>query len=112
MTIDAMENIPPEDWPVVPANLHRAIRPGGHVYLTIEVVDDGEIDAAFADATDKGLPVVRGEVIEGDTAGYHFYPPREQVSTWLAAEGLDVVAEAYDQQDGWGYRHLLLRSRR
>lgn len=112
MTIDAMENVPPEDWPVVLANLHRAIRPGGHLYLTVEVVDDGETDAAFADATTKGLPIVHGEVIEGDTAGYHYYPRPEQVSAWLDAEGLDVVAEAYDQEDGWGYRHLLLRSRR
>ena len=111
MTIDGMENVPPEDWPVVLANLHRAIRPGGHLYLTVEVVDEGEIDAAFADATTKGLPLVRGEVIEGDTAGYHFYPRPEQVTTWLEAEGLDVVAEGYDQEDGWGYRHLLLRSR-
>jgi len=112
MTIDAMENVPPEDWPLVLANLHRAIRPGGHLYLTVEVVDDAEIDAAFADATAKDLPVVRGEVIEGDTAGYHYYPGPGQVSPWLDAEGLDVIAEAYDQEDGWGYRHLLLRSRR
>lgn len=112
MTIDAMENVPPEDWPRVLANLHRAILPGGHLYLTVEVVDDGEIDAAFADATTKGLPAVRGEVIEGDTAGYHFYPRAEQVSAWFDAEGLELVAEGYDQEDGWGYRHLLLRSRR
>jgi SAM-dependent methyltransferase len=112
MTIDAMENIPPEDWPLVLANLHRAIRPGAHLYLTVETVDDSEIDEAFADATAKGLPVVHGEVIEGDTAGYHFYPEPAQVSAWLDAEGLDVVAEGYDQEDGWGYRHLLLRSRR
>ena len=112
MSIDAMENIPPEDWPLVLANLHRAIRPGGHLYLTIETVDDSEIDEAFADATAKGLPVVRGEVIEGDTAGYHFYPEPDQVSAWLDVEGLDVVAEGHDQEDGWGYRHLLLRSRR
>lgn len=111
MTIDAMENVPPEDWPVVLGNLHRAIRPGGHLYLTVEVVDDSEIDTAFADATAKGWPAVRGEVIEGDTAGYHYYPRPERVSAWLEADGLDVVAEAYDQEDGWGYRHLLLRSR-
>jgi len=29
LTIDAMENVPPEDWPLVLANLHRAARPGG-----------------------------------------------------------------------------------
>lgn len=111
MTIDAMENVPPEDWPVVLANLHRAIRPGGHLYLTVEVVDDSEIDAAFATATANGWPAVRGEVIEGDTAGYHYYPRPEQIAAWLDAERLDVVAEAYDQEDGWGYRHLLLRGR-
>ena len=112
MTIDAMENVPPEDWPVVLANLHRALRPGGHLYLTVEVMDERAIETALADAIAKGLPVVRGEVIEGDTAGYHFYPPPERVSAWLDAEGLDVVAEDYDQEDGWGYRHLLLQSRR
>jgi SAM-dependent methyltransferase len=111
MTIDAMENVPPEDWPPVLANLHRAIRPGGHLYLTVEIVDDSEIDAAFAEATAKGLPIVRGEVIEGDTAGYHYYPRPEQVAAWLDAERLDIVGEGYDQEDGWGYRHLLLRSR-
>src|SRR5262245_30881509 len=26
MTVDAMENIPPEDWPLVLANLRRAVR--------------------------------------------------------------------------------------
>jgi len=109
MTVDAMENVPPEDWPLVLANLHRAVRPGGHLYLTVEEIDDGEIDAAFATAHAAGLPAVRGEVVEGDTAGYHFYPGRDRVDRWLAAEGLAVVAEAIDQQDGWAYRHLLVR---
>jgi len=112
MTIDAMENVSPEDWPVVLANLHRAVRPGGHLYLTVEEGEDAEIEAAYADATAKGLPAVRGEIVEGDVAGYHYYPGRDQVARWLAAEGLDVVDEGFDQEDGWGYRHLLLRSRR
>ena len=112
MTIDAMENVPPEEWPVVLANLHRAVRPGAHCYLTVEEIDDAEVDAAFEAARAQGLPVVRGEVIEGDTAGYHYYPGRPQVLRWLDAEGLDVVAEAFDQEDGWGYRHLLVRDRR
>jgi SAM-dependent methyltransferase len=29
ITVDAMENVPPEDWPVVVAGLRRAVRPGG-----------------------------------------------------------------------------------
>ena len=112
MTIDAMENVPPEEWPVVLANLARAVRPGGHLYLTVEEVDESDIDAAFAEAQSRGVPAVRGEITEGDVAGYHYYPGREQVLLWFEAEGLDVVAEAFDQEDGWGYRHWLVRSRR
>ncbi len=84
--------------------------PGGHLYITVEEAEDSAIDAAFSEAVANGLPIVRGEVIEGDTAGYHYYPGREQVMAWLAAEGLHVVAEGFDQEEGWGYRHLLLRS--
>lgn len=110
MTIDAMENIPPEDWPVVLRNLHRAVRPGGPIYLTVEEVDTGELAAAFAELRARGLPAVRGEVIEGDVAGYHYYPGRDQVLRWLAAERLELVDEAFDQEDGWGYRHHLVRA--
>jgi SAM-dependent methyltransferase len=111
MTVDAMENVPPEDWPLVLANLHRAVRSGGHLYLTVETQDDEDIDGAFADNTAKGLPAVRGEIIEGDTAGYHYFPGRDQVLRWLAAEGLDLVADAFDQESGWGYLHFLVRDR-
>jgi SAM-dependent methyltransferase len=110
MTIDAMENVPPEDWPVVVRNLHRAVRPGGHLYLTVEEVADETIDTAFAAALERGLPSIRGEVVEGDVAGYHYYPGREGVLALLGAEGLMVVDEAVDEQDGWVYRHLLIRT--
>ncbi len=80
--------------------------------MTVETVDENEIDAALAETTAQGMPAVRGEVIEGDTAGYHYYPGREQVLRWVDAEDLDVVAEAQDVEDGWGYLHLLLRDRR
>jgi hypothetical protein len=107
MCVDAMENIPPEDWPRVAANLARAVRPGGHVYLTVEQVDDEELDRELADATARGLPVVRGEESRD---GYHFYPAREQVDGWLAAAGLAVVAEDFSPGDGYGYLHLLTRA--
>lgn len=112
MTIDAMENVPPEEWPLVLGNLHRAVRARGPLYLTVEEVGEADIEAAFADAQARGLPALRGEVIEGDVAGYHFYPGRDRVIGWLEAEGLDILAEDFDQEDGWGYRHLLARSRR
>ncbi len=110
MTVDAMENVFPEDWPLVLSNLRRAVRPGGHLYLTVEEVDEAAIDAAFAEQTERGLPAVRGEVVEGDTAGYHFYPGRAQVRAWLADEGLTVVAEDTADHGDWGYWHLLLQA--
>ncbi len=83
MTVDAMENVSPEDWPLVLARLHRAVRPGGHLYMTVEEVDEVTVEAAYASLSANGLPAVRGEVVEGDVAGYHYYPrPR-------AGDGVD-----------------------
>jgi SAM-dependent methyltransferase len=110
MTIDAMENVPPEDWPAVLANLHRAARPGAHLYLTVEEVAESVIDESWRSLTARGLPAVRGEVIEGDVAGYHFYPGRDRVAGWLAAEGLEIVEQDTQDLDGWSYWHLLLRA--
>lgn len=49
--------------------LHRALRPGGLLYLTVEEIDDAAIRQAFHRARDEGLPVVHGEVVEEDVAG-------------------------------------------
>jgi ubiquinone/menaquinone biosynthesis C-methylase UbiE len=110
LTIDAMENVPPEDWPLVLANLHRAARPGGFVYLTVEEVDEPVIEEAFTTLIRRGLPAVRGEVIDGDVAGYHYYPGRDRVTGWLNAAGLQIIDEGFNQEDGWGYRHFLLQN--
>jgi ubiquinone/menaquinone biosynthesis C-methylase UbiE len=109
MCIDAMENIPPEDWPRVVANLRRALRPGGRLYLTVEEPDPAVLDRVQADAAARGLPVVPGEMAE-EGAGYHYYPSREQVARWLEEAGLAVEAEdRSDEGDGYGYLHLLAR---
>jgi SAM-dependent methyltransferase len=110
MTIDALENVSPESWLRVASNLRRALRPTGHAYLTLEETDE-DLDAVFERHTREGLPVVRGEVIEGDVAGYHYYPGRERALAWLADAGFVLDEEDYDQQDGWGYRHFLLSVR-
>ena len=112
MCVDAMENIGPEHWPLVLANLRRAVRPGGHIYLTIEAQEQALLDSAFAEQAARGLPVVWGELIEGEAfAGYHYYPDREQVSAWFNDARFQVMEEAYELgPDGtWGYRHFLLR---
>src|SRR6266581_8606353 len=110
MTIDAMEHIAPEDWPLVLSNLHRAVRPGGLIYLTVEEVGQPEIEQAFESLSAVGLPAVRGEIVEGDVAGYHYYPGREQAIEWFRHEGLGIADEGLGQEDGWGYRHFLLRT--
>jgi ubiquinone/menaquinone biosynthesis C-methylase UbiE len=110
MCIDAMENIPPEDWPRVLAGLRRALRPGGRLYLTVEEPDPADLERAQADALARGLPVVPGELAE-EGAGYHYYPSRQQVAGWLEEAGLAVEAEARsDEGDGYGYLHLLTRA--
>jgi SAM-dependent methyltransferase len=110
LTVDAMENIPPEDWPLVLANLHRAVSPGGVMYLTVEEVEQAEIDQAFQSLSARGLPVVRGEIVQGDVAGYHYYPGREQAAEWFERENLAILDEGFRRDDGSGYRHFLLRT--
>jgi SAM-dependent methyltransferase len=112
LCIDAMEHVPPEDWPVVVENLGRALRTGGLLYMTLEVLADQEahVDRALAEALGRGLPAVRGEDVGEDTGGYHFYPSDEQVTDWLAAAGLATTDDVTDMSyDDWGYRHLLVR---
>jgi len=111
LTIDAIENVPPEDWPRVLANLQRAVRPGGLLYLTVEEVDDAMVERSFALLSEQGMPAVRGEVVDGNVAGYHYYPDRERVVGWFGAAGLTILDEGYQQEVGWGYRHFLLRAR-
>jgi SAM-dependent methyltransferase len=106
MCVDAMENVFPEDWPLVLANLRRALRPGGHLYLTVELIDERELERVFAEAVASGLPVVRGEHTSRG-GGYHYYPPLEQVAAWVREAGL----EALEDGKGDDYYHLLASGR-
>ncbi len=53
---------------------------------------------------------MRGEVVEGNVAGYHHYPGKERVAGWLRDAGLVPLEEGYTDMGDWGYRHLLVRS--
>ena len=77
--------------------------------MRVEEEADADIDRAHADLVARGLPVVRGEVVEGDVAGYHYYRT-QQVLRWIEARASEIVDERYQQEDGWGYRHFLLHS--
>jgi SAM-dependent methyltransferase len=69
--IDAMELVCAEDWPRVLANFHRALIPGGVLYLTVELPQPDLADV-FRAAVDAGLPVIAGEYVKG--GGYHYSP--------------------------------------
>ena len=113
ITVDAMENVPPEDWPLVLANLHRAVRPDGVMYLTVEEVDHSRIEQALASLSARGLPAVPGEIVDGEeVAGYHYYPGQQQAVEWFGQEGLVIADEGFRRENGWGYRHFLLRASR
>ena len=68
------------------------------------------IDRAFESLSARGLPAVRGELVEGDTAGYHYYPGRDQAVDWFGQQGLEIAGEGFRRENGWGYRHFLLRT--
>ena len=110
LTIDAMQHIPPEDWPGVLANLHRAARPGGLVYLTVHELERHHLQQAFASLSACGLPAVRGELAGPETPGYHCCPGRDQAVDWFGQQGLTIAGEGFRRENGWGYRHFLLRT--
>ncbi len=104
--IDALESVPPEDWPPVLMNFRRALKPGGCLYLTVELAAEKEIDEAFQAAQAQGLPVVHGEwAPEGR---YHFYPPIPQVKAWLEEARFSLSAEG----QGDDYYHCIVRKTR
>ena len=105
--MDAMENVPPEDWPLVLNNFHRALKPQSYFYFTAETLENAnalEIQQAFERAQQAGLPVVYGEYPDEEV--YHYHPTRQQVREWTQQAGFEILKDG----DGeiW-YYHILLR---
>lgn len=120
--MDAMENVFPEDWLLVLENLHRALKPKGYFYFTVELASEAEVERVFAEATQMGLPVIHGEWTQNGE--YHYYPRIEQVKEWLVSVGFVVVeeksapfAEAGSPSEeeagyiGMGYYHVLAQKK-
>jgi ubiquinone/menaquinone biosynthesis C-methylase UbiE len=106
--MDAMENVPPEDWPLVLANFHRALKPAGCLYFTAETfenADEKEIREAFEKNRQVGLPVVYGEIPYEDDV-YHYHPTDQQVRDWVQQSGFEILKEADGEM--W-YYHILVR---
>jgi ubiquinone/menaquinone biosynthesis C-methylase UbiE len=105
--MDAMENVCPEDWPLVLTNFHRALKQPGYLYFTAETIenaDENEIRQAFEKAQQAGLPVVYGEW--PDEGVYHYHPTNQQVKEWIQQAGFEILKD----KDGeiW-YYHILVR---
>ena len=106
--IDAMENVCPEDWPLVLSNFHRALKENGYLYFTAETVenaDEDEIKQAFARGQQAGLPVVYGEWPD-DEGVYHYHPTNQQVRKWTQRAGFEILKEGNGEI--W-YYHILVR---
>jgi 2-polyprenyl-3-methyl-5-hydroxy-6-metoxy-1,4-benzoquinol methylase len=101
--MDAMEFVFPEDWPLVLANFHSALRPGGHLYFTVELIDEDELRLSQEAALALGRPVVAGEMAHED--GYHYYPQIERVRAWVGSAHFVILEEAV----GDDYHHVLVR---
>ncbi len=105
--MDAMENVCPEDWPLVLSNFHRALKQHGYLYFTAETIenaDENEIKQAFESSQQAGLPVVYGEW--PDEGVYHYHPTNQQVKEWTQQAGFEVLKEGNGEI--W-YYHILIR---
>jgi SAM-dependent methyltransferase len=110
LCVDAMEFVPPEDWPPVLEHFHRALRPRGWLYLTVERAPGDRLRTGNEAARRSGLPVVEGEVIWEEPDGYyHHYPSMQRVRTWLADAGFAIQEEAEGpwHEEGYAYHHVL-----
>jgi 2-polyprenyl-3-methyl-5-hydroxy-6-metoxy-1,4-benzoquinol methylase len=129
--MDAMEHICPEDWPVILACFHKALKPGGVLYLTADTEKEAEDRKAYERAKAMGLPVVYGEIVDEldeaydqamtldalelnsmpfdklDHTVYHYHPSIGQVCDWLDQAGLAVDGEG----TGEWYEHFLARKK-
>jgi SAM-dependent methyltransferase len=101
--MDAMEHLFPEDWIPVLGNFHRALKPGGYFYFTVEIADESEIEEAFIKGQQLGYPIVHGELAHEEV--YHYYPSVGQVRDWIQQAGFEMVEEG----KGNGYCHFIVR---
>jgi SAM-dependent methyltransferase len=105
--MDAMENVPPEDWPLVLSNFYRALKGHGYFYFTAETIenaDENEIKHAFERSRQAGLPVVYGEWPDEEV--YHYHPTNQQVKEWAQQAGFEILKEGNGEI--W-YYHILVR---
>ncbi len=116
MCVDAMEFVPPEDWPRVLARFRGALRAKGWLYLTVELVPGEQVRSLNDAARRAGLPVVDGEAMwemsDRSPGYYHYYPSLEQVRRWMIAAGFRIVDEIEGPwvDDEYAYHHVFAQT--
>jgi 2-polyprenyl-3-methyl-5-hydroxy-6-metoxy-1,4-benzoquinol methylase len=134
--IDAMEHVCPEDWPVVVAGFNQALKPGGVIYVTVDVQESGDYGEAYERARAMGLPVIYGEEVDEldeafaevmehdwvdpswkvtgerlDNSVYHYHPSVQQTRDWLVQEGFTIEEEFRGTGYMEEYMHVLARKK-
>src|SRR2546429_9908916 len=99
--VDAMEFVFPEDWPLVLANFHRALKAKEHLYFTVEITSGEELRSAFIAGKKLGLPLVEGEFAH--EGGYHNYPSIDKVRKGTQEEQFVILAKVEKDE----YNHFL-----
>lgn len=102
--MDALEHVCPEDWPLIFHNFHQALKSQGYLYFTVEIAAEHDLEMAFQQGQDMGLPIVYGEWPDNDDV-YHYYPSISQVKEWLQPTRFELVEEG----EGDGYHHFVTR---
>lgn len=110
MCMDAMEFIPPEDWPEVLVRFRNSLRTSGLLYLTVELAIEGKVREANEEARRARLPVVEAEWAQSD-GFYHHYPSVDRVRKWVLESGFALLdqAEGPWHDEGYAYHHVLAR---
>lgn len=112
MCVDALEMIPPEDYPGILEGFRRALRPGGRLYLTVERVPEEQVRRENERARASGLPVVEGEAVWEEDL-YHFYPSMDRVRAWLAEAWFEIDEDLegpWEAENDYAYHHLLVHA--
>jgi len=131
--MDAMEHICPEDWPGILAGFHKALKPQGLLYVTVDAMMADEYRESYERARAMGLPVVYGEQVDDleaayniamnqdpldpnslsgerlDHTVYHFHPTMDQVHTWYTQAGFVIEEETKADEYLEEYMHVLAR---
>ena len=134
--IEALEHVFPEEWPVIIHGFREALKPGGILYFTVDVVATDWLEEQYEKAKSRGLPVVFGEVADeveeaskkviaaqgdvpdevSDRSVYHYYPGLERVRNWLEEQHFGIVTQGTGTF-AWGsdnayeatYEHYVVR---